>query len=225
VLKAYAVGLLGGLVLALVVAGIYVATEPEPERGLRWGDTVYTSRAEFDAYLRSRGLSYKVWLTRNPGVAPWEPAVEGSEAAPGTSARVAAPGPVTDEDGRRLPVAFAGLMLAIGCGLLLLVHGLRTVVARAQAPPAPAPPRRARAGLGAKLATLAPLRRIGVLAASAVQGFDGGAARVSGRRPPNVPLPGFLRQRHFRASDVVFALLAAIAAGMFVVFVTLLLTA
>jgi hypothetical protein len=224
VLKAYAVGLLGGLVLALVVAGIYVATEPEPERGLRWGDTVYTSRADFNEYLRSRGLSYKVWLARNPGVAPWEPAV-GSQAAQGTSARVAAPGAVTDDDGRRLPVAVAGLMLAIGCGLLLLIHGLRTVVARAQAPPAPAPPRRARAGLGARLATLAPLRRIGVLASSAVQGFDAGAARVSGRRPPDVRLPGFLRQRHFRTSDVAFAVLAAIAAGMFVVFVTLLLTA
>jgi hypothetical protein len=183
-----------------------------------------SSRADFSAYLRSRGLSYKVWLARNPGFAPWEPAVKGSQAAPATSDRAAAPGAVTGDGNRRLPVAVVGLMLAIGCGLLLLILGLRTVVAGAQAPPGPAPPRRARAELGARLATLAPLRRIGVLASSAAQGFDAGAARLSGRRP-EIPLPGFLRQRRCRTSDVVFAPLATIAAGMFVVFVTLLLTA
>ena len=47
VAKDYVVGLLGGLVLALAVAVLYVATEPKEETGLAWGYKVYTSKQEF----------------------------------------------------------------------------------------------------------------------------------------------------------------------------------
>jgi hypothetical protein len=111
-------------------------------------------------------------------------------------------------------------MPAIGCGLLLLILGLHTVVGPGPGTPGPAPPRRARAELVCEARdarSVAAHRGAGASPCRA-------STRVSGRRPPNVPLPGFLRQRRYRTSDVVFAPLATIAAGMFVVFVTLLLT-
>jgi hypothetical protein len=106
VAKDYAVGLLGGLVLALAVAILYVATEPKEETGLVWGDKVYTSKQEFNGYLKSKGLSYKIWLARNPGVAPWEANFERRAAAA--------------ESGSRSPLvpAALGLLLGTGCTLL-----------------------------------------------------------------------------------------------------------
>ena len=55
---------------------------PRQETGLRWGGTVYTSKQEFNVYLRSKGLSYRIWLARNPGVAPWEPSAGGAASVP-----------------------------------------------------------------------------------------------------------------------------------------------
>jgi hypothetical protein len=106
VAKDYAVGLLAGLVLALAVAVLYVATQPKEETGLLWGNKVYTSKQEFNGYLKSKGLSYKTWLARNPGAAPWEPAVERRAAAADSSSR----SPL-------LPAAL-GLLLGAGCTLL-----------------------------------------------------------------------------------------------------------
>ena len=106
--KDYAVGLLGGLVLALAVAVLYVATEPKEETGLVWGNKVYTSKQEFNGYLKSKGLSYKTWLVRNPGVAPWEPNLERRTAAADSSSR----SPL-------LPAAL-GLLLGAGCTVLEL---------------------------------------------------------------------------------------------------------
>jgi hypothetical protein len=106
VAKDYAVGLVGGLALALAVAVLYVATEPKEETGLVWGNTVYTSKQEFKGYLKSKGLSYKIWLARNPGVAPWEPNPKGHSAAADSSSR----SPL-------LPAAL-GLLLGAGCTLL-----------------------------------------------------------------------------------------------------------
>lgn len=106
VAKDYAVGLLAGLVLALAVAVLYVATQPKEETGLHWGNKVYTSKQEFKGYLKSKGLSYKTWLARNPGAAPWEPAVERQAAAADSSSR----SPL-------LPAAL-GLLLGAGCTLL-----------------------------------------------------------------------------------------------------------
>jgi hypothetical protein len=73
VLKGYAFGFFSAALAVLLVAAIWIGTRPKHESGLLWGDTVYTSRAQFDGYLKSKGLSYKTWLARNPGAAPWEP--------------------------------------------------------------------------------------------------------------------------------------------------------
>jgi hypothetical protein len=109
VAKDYAVGLLGGLVLALAVAVLYVATEPKQESGLRWGNQVYTSKGEFKGYLQSKGLRYDAWLARHPGVAPWEPA---------TAPRAAAAG----EESSRSPLLPAVLGGLLGMACILLVR-------------------------------------------------------------------------------------------------------
>ena len=71
VLSEYVVGLALGLVLVAVVLAVWYATRP-PEPGLRWGDEVYTSEDEFKAYLEDKGLSYRTWVARHPGAAPWD---------------------------------------------------------------------------------------------------------------------------------------------------------
>jgi hypothetical protein len=72
VLKAYAIGFLGAVLAVGLAAAIVLATQPEQKPGLVWGTTTYTSKEQFSGYLKSKGLSYKAWLARNPGAAPWE---------------------------------------------------------------------------------------------------------------------------------------------------------
>jgi hypothetical protein len=107
-----------GLVLALAVSALYVATSPKEPEGLLWGGHVYTTKQEFNGYLKSKGLSYKTWLARNPGAAPWEPAVERRAAA-------------ADGDGSVSPVlpALFGLLLGVFCSLLLLGRRSRDTIA------------------------------------------------------------------------------------------------
>ena len=113
-------------VLVAMLIGIWFATQPRQEPGLLWGGTVYHSKQEFNTYLKSKGLSYKTWVARNPGAAPWEPAtVRVSAKAPSASA---APEARADWMGRPL-IAGIGLMLAAGCAVLLL-RGRRPALAR-----------------------------------------------------------------------------------------------
>jgi hypothetical protein len=72
-LKGYALGFFTAALAVLLVAAIWIGAQPKQEPGLLWGDRVYTSKQEFDGYLKSKGLSYTTWLARNPGAAPWEP--------------------------------------------------------------------------------------------------------------------------------------------------------
>ena len=81
-LKAYAIGFFGCPQAVLLVAGVWFVTKPGVEPGLVWGDTVYTSKQEFNGYLKAKGLSYGAWLERNPGVAPWEPGGPHDQASP-----------------------------------------------------------------------------------------------------------------------------------------------
>jgi hypothetical protein len=181
-LKTYAVGLLAGLVLALAVAGVYVATEPDQETGLLWGGIVYDSKQEFNGYLKSKGLSYKIWLQRNPGVAPWEPSTQASSEP---STRLRSP---------RVPLAVILVAVASGFAFLLVARQMRPVLARVPAGIGGLPSRRRRAaGLGNGLPVGASLRRPGVLASSAAGRFEAGVAslarlsrRLGGRRrrPP-----------------------------------------
>jgi hypothetical protein len=74
VLKVFAVGFLGAIAALMVAVAVWFAAfQPLGRPGLVWGGNVYTSKAEFTLYLRSKSLSYSTWLKRNPGVAPWEP--------------------------------------------------------------------------------------------------------------------------------------------------------
>ena len=107
VLKAYVVGFCGAVLVILVAVGIWAAARPAEEAGLRWGDTVYTSKQEFNGYLKAKGLSYKTWLAKNPGAAPWEP---GAAQASTDDVRESLTG--------RLPLA--GLVVAAGAALVLL---------------------------------------------------------------------------------------------------------
>jgi hypothetical protein len=68
--REYVIGLALGLVLVALVVGVWYATDP-PEPGLRWGDEVYVSEAQFKQYLDDKGLSYSTWFARHPGAAPW----------------------------------------------------------------------------------------------------------------------------------------------------------
>ena len=72
-LKAYVLGLSSAALGVVLVSLLWFGVQPKQETGLLWGDQIYESRAEFDGYLRSKGLSYTTWVARNPGVAPWEP--------------------------------------------------------------------------------------------------------------------------------------------------------
>lgn len=99
------------VVTVLLVAVIWFAAQPRHEPGLMWGGTVYTTKEEFKGYLKSKGLSYETWLSRNPGAAPWEPAPAGR--------------PTRTREDRMFPLLLAalGLTLAAACGFLIVRRG------------------------------------------------------------------------------------------------------
>jgi hypothetical protein len=113
VLKSYALGFFSAALAVLLVAAIWIGTQPKQEAGLLWGDRVYTSKQEFNGYLKSKGLSYKIWVARNPGAAPWEP----DEFSVG-AITVRAPTRTV-----QLVLAGAGWLLATAGALLLLRGG------------------------------------------------------------------------------------------------------
>lgn len=130
-------------VLAVVLVGGWYATQPKEKSGLLWGGTVYTSKEQFNLYLKAKGLSYKTWLARNPGAAPWEAEPvrrartrESAKAPPATDtrspAKAAAAAERTD-DGAALPSlllpALALALVVMGFAVMLL-RGRRTVVPR-----------------------------------------------------------------------------------------------
>jgi len=123
VLKAYAIGFIGSALAILVVAGIWFFTQPKQEPGLVWGGTVYTSKQDFNVYLKSKGLTYKTWLAKNPGAAPWEPQSAAAPAAkPRRPAPRAAAEPVGDGGSGGLSLTTVGLILMTGVVLLLLLR-------------------------------------------------------------------------------------------------------
>ena len=121
VLKGYLIGLLSATLAVFLVAVIWFGRQPPQEEGLLWGGKVYTSRQEFNGYLKSKGLSYETFVARNPGASPWEP--DEFTIGPIT---VRASTKTREDWVVRLPLAAIGLMLAIGCALLLWLR-LRTV--------------------------------------------------------------------------------------------------
>ena len=113
VLKAYALGLFTAALALALVATIWIGTQPRQEPGLVWGGAVYTSKEDFSVYLKSKGLSYKTWVARNPDAAPWEADTISIGAL---TVRVSARG----DSVLRLFLVAIGLLLAIGTALLLL---------------------------------------------------------------------------------------------------------
>ena len=232
-LRAYAIGLFGAVVVILVVAGIWFVTQPKQEPGLVWGGTVYSSKAEFKGYLREKGLSYKLWLARNPGAAPWEPDV-GSEATPvpasGSSRVALSPAPKAGRDSAtELPLTTLGILAAAALLLLLRL-------------PRPALPRLARESMTisrprpvgstgrvqrTSVALRPAIRRLGVAGAGATRRVPLRTERlVSALRADARLVRGSLyRWNHRGGGVIVFLLITIIAAGALGVFIALLISA
>ena len=242
VLKAYAIGFVGAVLAILIVVALSQGVRGQDEPGLRWGGTVYTSEAAFKGYLKSKGLSYKTWLARNPGAAPWEPAPEPRVAARPTAAAAPEAGSppgretATDLSGWLpgwLPLAAFGL--AAAGGAIFLLSRLRLGAAVARIPSRPAVSFDGRAlrldALVAGGRTAVPtLQRAAHVAAGAVRRLEAaapfyGERLLAAARSDGRVLRTFLQRRNMRLADVAFALLAVTAAAMFVLFVVVLLTA
>ena len=123
-LKAYTTGFVIAALAVLVVSFIWLSAQPPPEPGLLWGNNVYTTKQQFEGYLKWKGLSYKTWVAKNPNAAPWEP----GELTVG-AITVRATTQTRDTWVIRGPLAALGLMLA-ATGTLLLLRWLVPVIRR-----------------------------------------------------------------------------------------------
>ena len=123
--KAYALGFFSAAVAVLLVSVIWFGTETtSQERGLLWGDKVYTSKSDFQDYLKSKGLSYKAWSARHSDGAPWDPntfTIGAITLRASTETREAWV--------VRLPLAAIALMVVTG-GTLLLLRAVRSAKPR-----------------------------------------------------------------------------------------------
>jgi hypothetical protein len=236
------VALVSAALTVLLAVGIWLGTQPRREAGLLWGDRVYTSKEEFKGYLKSKGLTYRTWVARNPGAAPWEPA-----SAP--------PSPEQSRGwlGRAL-VAVLGSIVGIACALLLLGRwrpAIRTLargspaffghrVPRSGNSPPAGPPAFAsirRFGVAAfasirrfGIAAFASMRRFGVAAAGAARPRGASALihmeRLVRTASAHARLPSRLMpERHISVGDVAFCLLLVTTAFGFGLFVTVLMSA
>jgi hypothetical protein len=118
--KAYAFGFFSAAAAVLLVAVIWFGTGTTQESGLLWGDKVYTTKQDFDGYLKEKSLSYRTWSARHSNGAPWDPnkiTIGAITLRASTETREAWV--------VRLPLAALGLMLATGATLLLM-QALRT---------------------------------------------------------------------------------------------------
>ena len=114
-MKSFAVGFVGASAVMVLAVVVWLGTEVKEERGLVWGDRVYTYHRDFNGYLKPKGLSYKNWAARHPGAARWD-----------RTKLVVGPFSLqASTDTReawlaRLPLVGGGLLFAIG-GTLLVV--------------------------------------------------------------------------------------------------------
>jgi hypothetical protein len=125
-LKAYAIGFLGAVLAVGLAAAIMLATQSEQKPGLVWGGTTYTSKEQFSGYLKSKGLSYKTWLARNPGAAPWEPKPRVEvKGATHTATRDRSTREVVEDWATWLPLTPLVVILATGATLVLVRRRLQ----------------------------------------------------------------------------------------------------
>lgn len=227
---------------AVLVAGFWYGTQPRQKPGLLWGGTVYTSKEQFNLYLRAKGLSYKTWLARNPGAAPWEPAP-----APRAKAREAVESPATTKVRRAANARAAGesngsvlpswLLPALGfslvtAGAALLIRRRGRVTAKISRPAVRIRIPRAKLGnwgAAVSAAAIASARLLGRVTLRALRGLRASAQILAPRlgrasRAVAQPLLQFARVHAFSTGDVVFALLAVVSVAAFGAFVVLVLT-
>ena len=110
------------LISATVSALLVLALAPkQQEPGLLWGGTVYTSKQQFQEYLKAKGLNYKTWLARNPGAAPWERAAAepSREDRPRGWARTLLSR--AEATAKEAPPAAVAFITTYGCALFLLL--------------------------------------------------------------------------------------------------------
>lgn len=120
--RAYVLGFVSATVAVLLAGVLWFGAQSNEDDGLLWGDRVYTSKQEFEGYLKSKGLSYKTWAARHEGAGPWEP----DEITIGALTLRAS---IKDRETWvvRLPLAALALVGMTG-GALLLLSRLRTVL-------------------------------------------------------------------------------------------------
>lgn len=123
--KAYALGFFSAAAPVLLVSVIWFGTgTPSQENGLLWGNKVYTSKYDFEDYLKTKGLSYKTWAARHSDRAPWEPntfTIGAITLRASTQTREAWV--------VRLPLVAIALMIVTG-GTLLLLRAVRSAKPR-----------------------------------------------------------------------------------------------
>jgi hypothetical protein len=114
-----------GIMVLILAVGFWQSRQPNEPPGMRWGANVYTSKQDFNRYLKSKGLSYDTWLARNPAAAPWEPSYK-PPAAETSEANAAG------DDGFSWSLLLPGLALgaAVGGALLLLLDRRASAVPR-----------------------------------------------------------------------------------------------
>jgi hypothetical protein len=196
VLKAYAIGFLGAVLAVGLAAAIVVATQPEQKPGLVWGTTTYTSKEQFKGYLKSKGLSYKTWLARNPGAAPWEP-------VPRTQVKGA---DHTEDDGRttRQVVEDWATDLPLTPLVAILAGGATLILVRRRSQPSSETP-----SMEQPAVTPSARSRSGQVVIR--------TARAHVKR-----VPDFMRERNIGAGDIAFGVLGFATLGFFMLFVALL---
>jgi hypothetical protein len=199
-LKAYAIGFFGAVLALGLATAIWLATQPEQKPSLVWGTTTYTSKEQFKGYLKSKGLSYKTWLARNPGAAPWEP-------VPRTQVKGA---DHTEDDGRttRQVVEDWATDLPLTPLVAILAGGATLILVRRRSQPS---------------SETASMEQPEVAPPAHVP--RSGQVVIRTARAYVKRVPTFLRERNIGASDVAFGLLGFATLGFFMLFVALLASA
>jgi hypothetical protein len=195
-LKAYAIGFFGAVLAVGLAAAIWLATQPPQGPSLVWGTTTYTSKEQFKGYLKSKGLSYKTWLARNPGAAPWEP-------TPRTQVKGATH---TADDGRptRQVVEDWATDLPLTPLVAILAGGATLILVRRRSQPSSETP-----SMEQPAVTPSARSRSGQVVIR--------TARAHVKR-----VPDFMRERNIGAGDIAFGVLGFATLGFFMLFVALL---
>jgi hypothetical protein len=122
--------LVPGFTLGLVAGLTNVVGTPRAvssqSTDLVWSDRVFTSRADFAAWLSSRGSDYKVWSERHPAAARhFEQPSGGALALHSQEQQQAAGGSVTPRAGSTRALLIASISLALLVAMLTLARLVR----------------------------------------------------------------------------------------------------